>query len=396
MQSVDQPSIKRLLGLPEQSFFLFGPRGVGKSTWLRSMLPTVKNFNLLDSRLFLEFSREPANLEAKIGELPPHSWVCIDEIQRVPDLLNEVHRLIEERRWKFALSGSSARKLKRGGANLLGGRAITKNLEPFVSIELAERFDLQTAIEWGQLPLVVLNPQSSADTLSSYVHTYIKEEIREEGVVRKIEPFLRFLQVSGALNGMQINSANIAREAQIPRSNIETYFAILEDTLVAHWLPAYQPRIKLREQSHPKFYWFDPGVARAAAGLAYDPVDELWKGRALETLLFHELRVYNKARSKNRAICFYRTKSGTEIDFIIETQKATQTSKARIICIEVKYSKKWDRKWEGPIRSLAQSKELHVEKMLGVYLGSDHLVHNDFKIFPFTKFLHHLHQGNVF
>ncbi|MCM2322900.1 MAG: AAA family ATPase [Oligoflexia bacterium] len=385
---------KRLLAPPKRSFFLFGPRGVGKSTWLRSTLPEALTFDLLDSRLFLSLSRDPGSLEERIGHPPRGTWICIDEIQRAPELLNEVHRLMELKGWNFALSGSSARKLRRGGANLLAGRAITVNMEPFTLAEVPGK--VSSLIEWGSLPLVILHPEDAAEVLATYVHTYVREEIREEGLVRRVEPFLRFLQVAGALNGMQLNASNIAREAQVPRSNVDSYFSILEDTLMGHFLPAYQPKIKVREQTHAKFYWFDPGVARAAAGLSHEIVDGLWLGRALETLIFHELRVYNQVSRKHRPIRFYRTKSGTEVDFLIETRRPTASSKSQVVCIEVKHAERWDTKWETPIRSMAESGELAVNKMLGVYLGKETLSRDGFEVLPVETFLAALFNDEIF
>ena len=185
--------IHRLLRCPDRSFFLFGPRGTGKSTWLRQVLPEAVRFDLLDTSLYLELSRDPHRLEALVGKRPSGSWVVLDEIQKIPSLLDEVHRLMETCRWRFALCGSSARKLRRGGANLLGGRAITLNMEGFSAIELGAAFDLEFSLNWGHLPFVQLERHNAADILEAYVNTYLKEEIREEGLVRNVPPFLRFL-----------------------------------------------------------------------------------------------------------------------------------------------------------------------------------------------------------
>jgi predicted AAA+ superfamily ATPase len=394
---MDDFEYPRLLQPPERSFFLFGPRGVGKSTWLKKNFKDAKSFNLLDSRQFLRFSKDPRILGDLVDDLPPGAWVWIDEIQKVPALLDEVHRLMEEKRIRFALSGSSARKLRRGGANLLAGRAITRQMEPFSFAELGRPFELKKALEFGLLPLVVLHPQDASDILNAYVHTYIKEEIREEGAVRKVEPFLRFLEVAGAMNGMQLNSSNIAREAQVSRSSVDNYFSVLVDTLVGHFLPAYRPRVKSREEAHPKFYWFDPGVARASAGLIQDPPDSLWLGRSLETLIFHELRVYNEISGKRRPIAYYRTKSGSEIDFVIETRKASSGQpKPAVVCLEIKHSKKWDRSWETPMRSLREENGVSVDKMVGIYLGSESLNRGDIEVLPYEVFLKRLYAGEVF
>ena len=388
--------IQRLLPPPDHSFFLFGPRSIGKSFWLRRHFQDALFFDLLDNRTYLELSRDPTLLDAKIGNQKPRIWVCIDEIQKIPSLLNEVQRLMESKKYRFALSGSSARKLKRGGANLLAGRAITKAMEGFTYGELGESIGLQSLLEWGTLPLVALNPKLAADTLSAYVHTYIKEEIKEEGVVRRIEPFVRFLEIAGILNGQQLNKENVARDAKIPRSTVDIYFEVLVDTLLGHFLPPYRPAIKVREKTHPKFYWFDPGVARGAASLLYDPPDSVWLGKSLETLIFHELRVYNHISSKNRMISFYRTTGGSEIDFVIEIKKRTAGTKAQMVCLEVKYSKNWRREWEGPMRSLAQSRKIDVKKMFGVYCGKDQYSFDGVEVLPVSTFLRMLFKGEIF
>ena len=388
--------VNRLLKLPDRSFFLFGPRGVGKTTWLREVLADASFFDLLDSSLYLEFSQSPGNLEAMIGNLPKGSWVVIDEIQKIPYLLDEVHRLMETRGWRFALCGSSARKLRRGGVNLLGGRAITRNLDTFSYKELGNLFDAEFALQWGFLPYVQLDRKNAPDILNSYVNTYIKEEIKEEGIVRSLPPFLRFLGIAGQLNGQLVNGQNISREAGVPRSSVDVYFSILEDTLLGYFLPAYRPSVKIREQTHPKFYWFDPGVARAAAGLLFEPVDRLWKGIALENMIYHELKVYNLTQNRNRPISFYRTGSGVEIDFVIETRKRRSISNAHIVCLEIKLAEKWDRKWERPMRSLSKSDRIHVDKMIGIYTGKRAYYYDGIDVLPVQDFLERLHQGDVF
>jgi predicted AAA+ superfamily ATPase len=388
--------IDRFLQAPDRSFFLFGPRGVGKTTWLKEALPSAFFFDLLDSTLYLELSQNPGHLEAMAGNLPENSWIVIDEIQKIPHLLDEVHRLMEAKQWRFALCGSSARKLRRGGVNLLGGRAVTRYLDAFSSIELGDLFDAEFSLQWGFLPYVQLDRENAADILNSYVNTYIKEEIKEEGLVRSLPPFLRFLSIAGQLNGQLLNRQNIAREAAVPRSNVDVYFSILEDTLLGHFLPPYRPNVKVREQAHPKFYWFDSGAARAAAGLLFDPVDRIWKGTALENMVYHELRVYNLTRNRNRPIYFYRTGSGTEIDFIIETRKRQPSSNARVVCLEVKLAEKWDRKWERAMRSLSASDRIHVDKMIGIYTGKRAYHFDGLDVLPLKDFLIRLHKGDVF
>jgi predicted AAA+ superfamily ATPase len=395
---VADPMIRRLLPLPERSFFLLGPRSVGKSTWLSMALPGAACADLLESGTFLELSRSPGRLEAIVGARPERSWVVIDEVQKVPALLDEVHRLIERRRWRFALAGSSARKLRRGGVNLLGGRALTRFLGPLTSAELGERFDLDFSLAWGCLPPVQLDSASAADILQSYVHTYLKTEIQEEGTVRRLPPFARFLAVAGQLNGQVVNLQGIARDAAIPRSTVDGYVSILEDTLLAGMLTPYRAAAKVRERGHPKLFWFDPGVARAAAGLLFDPLDRTWLGAALETLLLHELRVYDHVSRRNRAIHYYAAGTGTstEVDFVIETARRTSSAPPRVVLVEAKLAAQWDRRWERPMRSLSASGAVRVERMFGVYSGPRAYHFDGVDVLPVTEFLRRLHAGDVY
>ena len=388
--------VERLLRVPNRSFFLFGPRGVGKSHLLRGALTDAVTFDLLDTGLQLRLARAPDLLEASVGQRPRGAWVWIDEVQKVPALLDEVHRLIELRGWRFALSGSSARKLLRQGANLLAGRASIRRLEAFSAAELGDRFDLGHALQWGTLPIVVGEPRAARDVLDAYVHTYIREEIKEEGLVRRIEPFLRFLDVAGALNGQVVSFENVGRDAHVARKSVTQYFSILEDTLMAHRLPAFQPQLKVREASHPEYYWFDPGVARAAAGLLDGPVDAAWLGQALETLVFHELRVYNHTANRHKTFSYYRTRAGLEVDFIVEQERQTASRKAKIVCVEVKSSRKWDRRWETAMRGMAASGKLRIDRMVGVYLGDTAYHFDGIDVLPLRQFLGDLFAGRIF
>lgn len=388
--------VPRLLRAPGRSFFLFGPRGSGKSTWLRRALPDAVFIDLLDASLYLELSRDPHALEALVGTRAAGSWVVLDEIQKVPPLLDEVHRLMESRRWRFALCGSSARKVRRWGADLLGGRALTLALEPFSAAELGGAFDLEFSLEWGLLPFVQNDPSHAAATLAAYVTTYLQEEIRQEGVVRRVAPFVRFLAVAGQLNGQVVRGQNIARDAGVPRSSVDVYFSVLEDTLLGHFLPAWRPQAKVREAARPKLYWFDPGVARAAAGLHRDPADRTWLGFALETLVFHELRVFNETAGRHRPIAYYGTAGGTEIDFVVETRRGRPGTPPRVACIEVKLAARWDRAWERPMRSLGEARAVEVERMIGVYTGPRSYHRDGVDVLPVAAFLAELHAGRIF
>jgi len=391
-----ETAIPRLLRKPDRSFFLFGPRGTGKSTWLNQVMPDAFRLDFLDASLFLELSRDPHLLEAIIGNRPKGTWIILDEIQKIPTLLDEVHRLMESKRWRFALCGSSARKLRRGGANLLAGRAITLSMEGFSSAELAGDFDLYKALNWGLLPMVHNEPDYASEILRAYVNTYLKEELQAEGLIRNVPPFLRFMAVAGQINGQAFNSQNISREAAVARSTVDTYFAILADTLVGHILPAWRPGLKVREIAQPKFYWFDPGVARAAAGLLADKVDRFWQGKALETLIFHELRVYNEISGKHRGIAYYRTPAGVEIDFIIETSKGQRNRPSQVVAIEIKLAEKWDRVWDKPMRSLAENSGIRVDHMIGVYCGTRSYLFDGVHVMPVADFIKALFSGEIF
>jgi len=335
-------------------------------------------------------------LEAMIGDMPERSWAVLDEIQKVPVLLDEVHRLLEKYRWRFALCGSSARKLKRGGANLLGGRALTLSMESFSGSELGEEFDLEFALSWGTLPLVYEDPEMAADILSAYVNTYLKEEIQAEGLIRSVPPFVRFLAVAGQINGQVLNAQNISRDAAVARSTVDTYFSILMDTLVGHFLPAWRPGLKVREAAQPKFYWFDPGVARAAAGLLRDPADRIWQGLALETLVYHELRIYNETSRKYRPIFYYRTPAGVEIDFVVETALRRPNKPPQVVAIEVKRSDRWQREWAKPMLNLAGTGKVEVKRMIGVYCGKRTYRFGDVWVYPVSDFIRLLAAGEFF
>jgi uncharacterized protein len=389
-------TIPRLLRKPDRSFFLFGPRGTGKSTWLQQVLPDVLRLDLLDASLFLELSRDPHRLEALIGKRPAGAWVVLDEIQKVPALLDEVHRLMELRRWRFALCGSSARKLRRGGANLLAGRALTLSMESLSVAELGSGFHLDFALNWGLLPFVLNEPDVAADILAAYVNTYLKEELQAEGLIRNVPPFVRFLAVAGQINGQIVNAQNISREASVARSTVDTYFAILTDTLVGHILPAWRPGLKVREAAQPKFYWFDPGVAKAAAGLLRDPADRQGQGLALETLIYHELRVYNEISGKHRPVSYYRTPAGVEVDFIVETSRRRANTSPQVVAFEIKRAERWDRAWDRALRALAETGGVRVERMIGVYCGSRRYDFDNVTVLPVVDFVKALFAGEIF
>ena len=320
----------RLLSAPgEQSFFLLGRRGVGKTAWLRVALPDALYVELLDHH---EYSRLLAAPESLADRIPAdhRDWVVLDEIQRVPELLNEVHRLIESKRLKFALTGSSARKLRRRGVNLLAGRALTRHMFPLTAAELATDFNLERALTHGTLPLAWTGDDPTA-YLKSYVTTYLREEVQQEGFARNLAAFARFLEAASFSQGGVLNMAAVARECAVKAKVVEDYFSILEDLLIAFRLPVFTRRARRRMVSHPKFYISDPGVFRAIRPRGpLDSTSEI-HGAALETLVLQELRAHNEYRGLGYELHYWRTQTGDEVDFVLYGERGLHA-------IEVKMS----------------------------------------------------------
>lgn len=309
----------RLLKVPDKSFFLFGPRGTGKTTWVRSSLPEAVYLDLLESELFNDLTANPQRLE---GFLPSHrgDWVIIDEVQRIPELLNEVHRLIEARACRFVLTGSSARKLRRGRTNLLAGRALTYSMHPLTAIELGGDFKLQRCLELGQLPSVHVERDPKA-YLESYVETYLREEIQQEGLVRSLGPFARFLEAASFSQASILNISAVARDCGVERKVVENYFSILEDLLIAAQVPAFAKKAKRRISAHPKFFFFDAGLYRTLRPKGPLDKPEQIDGHALETLVFQELRAINDHLRLGYSIHYWRTADGREVDFVLYGEK---------------------------------------------------------------------------
>lgn len=310
---------ERLLKKPlasRKSFFLFGPRGVGKTTWLRHHLPQALFVNLLRADFHTPLAADPGRLEALI---PPDydDWVIIDEIQRLPALLNEIHNLIEVRRLNFILTGSSARTLRRKGVNLLAGRALTYHMHPLTTAEQQEAFSLRDSLQFGHLP-ARFSEQDPAKYLKDYVQTYLWEEVMQESLTRNIGHFSRFLEVASFCQGETLNISNIAREAHIKRPVVENYFSILEDLLIATRLPVFARKAKRKLVSQRKFYFFDAGAFRAVRPLGVLDSEAEIDGPALETLVLQELRALNDYRGYDYQIFFWRTRSNLEIDFILD------------------------------------------------------------------------------
>lgn len=389
--------IRRIYQLPPKSFILLGPRGTGKSTIIRKAVPFKIEIDLLRAQEFLPLSANPSLLEKKVAHLKAGDWVYIDEIQKIPALLDEVHHLYEKKKLNFALSGSSARKLKRGGANLLAGRAIVGQLFPLTFVEYKDYHTIEDAVDWGVMPQVVTESELRNDYLTSYVETYLKEELMEEGLIRKLEPFVRFLQTLGIMNAQVLNVENIARESHVGRTTVDKYFEIIEETLLGFRLPPFRAKWNAKESTHPKFYLFDPGVARACASLISDEIDSVWRGHSFETLIVNEVRAYNHYLKKNRNLYYYSYGGGYEIDLIIENRKKTLSIAQELTAIEIKFSKKWDKRWNTDLEDFKNKSNGRVKHLIGVYRGSEKL---EFPIgivvYPVAEFLQRLSDGEFF
>jgi predicted AAA+ superfamily ATPase len=306
----------RLLQPPtRQSILLLGPRGTGKTAWIRQTLPDALTFDLLDAQVYTRFLANPALL-ADLVPATHRGWVVIDEVQRVPELLNEVHRLVESRRLRFVLTGSSARKLRGRGVNLLAGRALTRFMHPLTAVELGRDFDFPRALRYGCLPFACTTNEP-ADYLASYVSTYLREEVQQEGLTRNVAAFSRFLEAASFSQGSILNVTAVARESGVHAKVVEDYFTILEDLLIGIRLPVFTRRAKRRLVSHPKFYFFDAGVFQAIRPRGpLDALEEI-QGPALETLFLQQVRALNDYRALGYTLHYWRTAKGDEIDFIL-------------------------------------------------------------------------------
>ena len=315
--------IERVLNLAfllqKKSHFLFGPRQTGKTSLIRHSLKGVRAYDLLDNSVYLSLSQAPGRIAQEIS--PQDKIVVIDEIQRLPVLLNEVHRLIEERGIRFLLTGSSARKLRRGGVNLLGGRARTKYIHPLTSQELGNQFNLFKAIDRGLLPSIYLSDDPHAD-LEAYTGSYLQQEIVAEGVTRNVPAFSRFLRVAALCNGTVVNFTNVSNDAQVPRTTVYEYFEILKDTLLLYELPAWRKSKKRKPLTSSKYYFFDVGVVAALQGRQFRPGTPEF-GEAFETYLMHELVSYSDYIS-GEPLSYWRSTSGFEVDFILGDHTAVE------------------------------------------------------------------------
>jgi predicted AAA+ superfamily ATPase len=382
--------LSRSITISNRSFFLLGPRGVGKSTLLNQMFPEAKSYSLLQQSQYLKFLSDPESLTREVLALTQGTTVVIDEIQKVPALLDAVHDIMNrkgENYFQFAMTGSSARKLKKSDANLLAGRALNLKLFALTQRELKyTQEEIDDILSFGTLPAVRNLPvYERVSFLESYVATYLQQEIQQEALAKNLDSFVRFLKVAAIMNAQVVNMSTLARDSGVARSSVQGYFSVLVDTLVADFLPAWQPRARVKEAQHPKFYMFDTGVVRTISGTSRDAIDATEKGFLLETYLLQELRAYIEYQGLGGELSYWR--SGTrELDFIWQRGK-------KAVGIEVKSSSRWRPEYA------AVSKELHsegvIEKSFGVYLGTSVLQDESVTVFPLLDFLEALYRGDV-
>ena len=382
--------IKRELNLPRkpnESYFLWGPRQVGKSSLLKFLYPKAIYINLLDTDEFIKYNEKPYLLRHELlAQNKKGTFVIIDEIQKVPLLLDEVHNLIENHNYKFALCGSSARKVRKAGVNLLGGRAVRYELYGFSAQELKDKFNLLTIINHGYIPNHYLSKEPKK-LINSYINNYLKEEIKEEGLVRRISSFSEFLFNAALSDTELINYANISRECSVSLPAVKEYFQILVDTLLGRFLPAFRKRPKRRVIQSPKFYFFDVGIVNFFTKRNnLEPGSELF-GKAFENWVFHELNSYNSYKEKYLDFSYWRLASGREVDFIVNNME---------YAIEVKAKGKiTDNDLKG-LREIIKDHKNIKQRYLVSLVEKDRLLDDGILILSYQSFIKKLWSGELF
>lgn len=376
---VDNPRYSRLTTPPKGSFFLLGIRGVGKSTWAREQFPDAYFVDLLDEARYQTLLANPGLLAAEMRDLPARRVVVLDEVQRVPALLNEVHRAIETSRRRFVLVGSSARRLKTATTNLLAGRAVMRTMHPLTPAELGADFDLERVLCFGSIP-VIWQAEEPQAALNAYVQLYVKEEIRAEALLRNLPGFLRFLPVAGLFHGQVINIAGLARDAATARSTVEGYLNILQDTLLATLLSAFEPRLRVRERQHPKLYWVDPGLARATKR-QLGPVGAEERGALFEGWILSVLRAHNEQSELFEEIAYWAPAQArqTEVDFLLRRGRD-------FLALEVKSNRRFSPTLLSGLRAIGALDNL-LRRIL-IYLGDQRLrTEEGIEVWPLNVFL---------
>lgn len=378
---------RRILVPPAGSFFLFGPRGVGKSTWARKHFRTAHTINLLDESVFQSYLADPSLFAGEIRHLRPGAWVVVDEVQRLPGLLNDVHRLMEERRLRFVLLGSSARKLKTSGTNLLAGRAVRRVMFPLVPAELGRDFNIERVLTHGSLPVIWQSPDR-ADALRAYVQLYLKEEIRAEALVRNLPGFARFLPIAALFHGQVINVSKIARDAGTARTTVSDYLDILDDTLLTFRLPAFEARLRVRERRHPKLYWVDSGLVRAVKG-QLGPLAAEERGALLEGWVLNLLRAYAETMPLYDEISYWAPLQANQLEVDLLLRRG-----GKYLAIEVKSAARYSAAWLSGLRAIQELDG--IARRILVYTGPRPLTTADgINVWPITTFARAVAQGRL-
>jgi predicted AAA+ superfamily ATPase len=378
----------RLLTPPEQAFFLFGPRGSGKSTWAKRAFPGAYRFDLLDEELYQELLSDASLFAARLRTFGRRQWVWVDEVQRLPSLLNEVHRFIEDAGLRFILTGSSARKLRRTGVNLLAGRALTRTMYPLLPAELGRDFDLDNVLSHGSLPIVWSSP-SKQETLKAYVQTYLKEEIQAEALARNLAGFARFLPIAALFHAQTLNVSALARDAGVSRMTVSGYLDVLEDTLLAFRLPAYEAKLRVRERKHPKLYWIDPGLVRAVKR-QLTPLAQEERGALLEGFVAVVLKAYSEYTGLFDDFAYWSPTdaAGTEVDFLL--RKGNHS-----LAIEVKSSPRLSGDAFRGLRAIGSLRGLR--RRVLIYTGAKELRTEDgIEVWPVSKLFHAIEGSTLF
>jgi predicted AAA+ superfamily ATPase len=380
---------ERALSRPDESFFLLGPRGTGKSTWLHHQFPDAKLIDLLDERERYRLMSHPGSFALELQALPPGSWVIVDEIQKMPDLLNEVHRFIETRQLKFALCGSSARKLRQAGVNLLAGRALSRTLYPFQPDEIPEPFDLEESLRYGTLP-VAWKSSARQEKLEAYIMTYLKEEVQSEALVRNLPGFTRFIAVAAILHGQSINATNIARECGVSRPTVEAYLEILEQTLLCTRIRAYEGKLRLKERKHAKLFWIDPGLVRAAKQQLQSRLAIEERGHLFEGLVGTTLLAYRDYRRAFTDIRYWAPSSslGVEVDFLVIRND-------EMVALEVKSGAVFNETWCKGLRAFGTPQGV-VRRMVVCPDSPDMRTSDGIEVVSYRRLASILHQGTLF
>lgn len=376
----------RLLPTPPGSALLFGALGTGKSTWLRERFPQAANYDLHDADEALRLAKEPAILYRELSALPAGAVAVIDEVQKVPALFDEVHRLVEARRLRFVLAGSSMRRLRRGRVNQLSRHAVTLAMLPLVSAELGFNVAPSRLLRYGALPTAISEPDPYP-YLSAYAENYLAQEIEAQARTHNVDAFARFLAVAARQNSQTASRATISKAVGVARETVRSYFDILVDTSLGFWLPLWSLRsAHPQAAAHRKFFFFDTGVVRALSGRLQDAPTSEELGPLAETLLLMELRAYLAYSALDYHLHWWRTHDGVEVDVLCEAANG-------YVAIMVKSGTRWDQRFNRGLRRLRE--QLPHATCYGVYFGESVALWDYVQVLPLLDFLKRLWDGDV-